>query len=82
MRHLREIDSIVAQVTPWPEEDRVALAYTILRDARNRTRQPAPRKTLSRALGIAAGTLPPPDDATVDQWIMEHRLQKLGILRV
>lgn len=54
MQYRREIDTIVAQVTPWPEEDRVALAYAILRDARRLTRQPAPRKTLSRALGIAA----------------------------
>jgi hypothetical protein len=78
MNHRREIDSIVAQVTPWPEEERIALAYEILRDARHRVRQPAPRNTLSRALGIAAGTSPPPVDATVDQWIQEHRLQKHG----
>jgi hypothetical protein len=78
MSHRREIDSILAQVTPWPEEDRLALAYDILREARGRTRQPAPRKTLFRALGIAGGQSPPPDDATVDQWMAEHRLRKHG----
>jgi hypothetical protein len=78
MIHAKEIDSIIAQVTPWPEEDRVALAYRLLREARGRTRQPAPRNTLTRALGLAAGTSPPPDDATVDRWIEEHRLQKHG----
>jgi hypothetical protein len=27
-------------------------------------------------LGIGAGITPPPDDATVDQWIQEHRAEK------
>jgi hypothetical protein len=78
MRHESEIESIIEQVKPWPEEDRVALAYLILRDMRKQPRQPALRDTFRRALGIARGSSPPPDDATVRQWIEEHRRQKYG----
>ncbi len=78
MRHEDEIKSILAQVTPWPEEDRVALAYQILRNMRLKTRESAPRGTLERALGIARGTTPPPDDETVKKWLEEHRQQKYG----
>jgi hypothetical protein len=76
MRHEREIETIMSQVKPWPEEDRVALAYLILRDMRKKTRDPAPRRTADRGRGIARGTSPPPDDATVKKWIEEHRQSK------
>ena len=78
MPHEQEIDSIISQVKPWPEEDRVALAYLILRDMRKRTREDAPRQTLRHAHGMARGTSTPPDDATVRKWIDEHRGQKFG----
>ena len=78
MNHEQDISSILERVKPWPEEDRVALAYMILRDMRKRTREPAPRRTLDRAIGVARGSSPPPDDATVKRWIEEHRLRKYG----
>jgi hypothetical protein len=78
MNHEREIESIIATVKPWPEEDRVALAYLILRDMRKQTRQPPPRNTADEALGVAAGKTPPPDDATVRRWIEERRERKYG----
>lgn len=78
MPHEQEIQSIIDRVKPWPEEDRVALAYLILRDMRKQTRQAAPRRTLERALGIARGVSAPPDDATVKTWIDEHRQAKYG----
>jgi len=78
MKHEQEIQTILKQVTPWPEEDRVALAYEILRNMRRQTREPAPRRTLESALGIAKGNGPPPDDATVKRWIAERRQQKYG----
>lgn len=78
MKHECEIAAIVEQVKPWPQEDRVALAYLILRDMRKQTRQPAPRNTASRAAGLARGKSAPPDDATVRQWIEEHRQEKYG----
>ena len=78
MLHREEIETIISQVSPWPMEERVALAYEILRDMRKKTREPAPRRTLERAMGLARGTSAPPDDATVCQWIQEHRLAKHG----
>ena len=78
MKHEQEIQSIIDQVNPWPEEDRVALAYEILRDMRKQTRAPAPRRTLDRALGVARGTTSPPDDATVKRWIEERRQERYG----
>ena len=78
MIHRDKIDTIIAQVTPWPMEERVALAYQILREMRSQTRQPAPRRTLERAMGIARGVSAPPDDAMVRQWIEQHRLAKHG----
>ena len=78
MRHESEIEAIMNQVKPWPEEDRVALAYLILREMRKKTRESPPRRTLERALGLAKGTSPPPDDATVRAWINQHREQKYG----
>src|SRR2546423_15378093 len=78
MRHEQEIEAIIESVKPWPEEDRVALAYLILRDMRTKTREPAPRQTLHRALGVARGTGSPPDDETVRKWMEEHRQRKYG----
>jgi len=72
------MDTIIAQVNPWPMEERVALAHQILSDLSRQTRQPAPRRTLAQAMGIAAGVSAPPDDALVRQWAEEHRLQKYG----
>lgn len=78
MSHEQEIRTIVSQVKPWPEEDRVALAYLILRDMRKQTREAAPRSTLATALGIARGNTPAPDDATVKDWLAEYRQSKYG----
>ena len=66
MTHEREIESIISQVKPWPEEDRVALAYLILRDMRKRPREPPPQHA-GTGLGSSRGTTPPPDDATVQK---------------
>jgi len=78
MNHEQDIQRIIEQIKIWPDQDRVALAYRILRDIRKQTRQPPPRNTANRALGIAAGEGPPPDDATVRRWIEEHRMRKYG----
>ena len=78
MRHETEIDTILKQVDPWPTEERVALAYRILRDMRKNYLQPAPRATLHEALGVAAGSTNPPDDDTVRKWTDDHRIEKHG----
>jgi hypothetical protein len=76
--HEAEITSILEQVKPWPMEDRVALAYQILRDMRKKTRDSAPRDTAREAHGIARADGPAPDDATVKRWLDEHRTRKYG----
>jgi hypothetical protein len=78
VKHRDEIESILTQVSSWPEEERAALAYKILSSLGKQTRQAAPRDTAAGALGIAAGTTLPPDDLTVKQWIDEHRMQNYG----
>lgn len=59
-------------------EDRVALAYEILRDMRHKTRDDAPRFTAHTALGLAKTDASAPDDATVKQWIAERRVERFG----
>ncbi len=76
--HQDEIANIVDEVRAWPHKDRLTLAHLILRGIHAQTRGPAPRHTVDRALGIAKGTLPPPDDAAVRTWIDEHRMKKYG----
>ena len=78
MIHRMDIDMIIAQIMPWPVEERAALAFQILSDMRKQMRQSAPRRTLERAVGIAGGASVPPDDMVVRQWIEEHRQQKHG----
>lgn len=78
LEHESDIQAILTRVSPWPEEERVALAYMILRNMRKQTREPAPRNTVDQAAGIAQGNSPPPDDETVQRWIEEHRLRKYG----
>lgn len=74
MAHREQIDAVLAEVEPWPVEDRLALANAILRDA---AEQPShPRQTWRRAMGIAAGAGSPPDDATVDRWMDERRASR------
>jgi hypothetical protein len=73
-----EITEILARVDTWLPEDRVALAYQILRDMRNKPLPDPPRNTLDVALGIGRGENPVPTDSEVDQIMAEHRLRKYG----
>ena len=59
-------------------EERVALAYEILRNMRKQTRQRAPRHTFDQAVGEARGQSTSPDDATVRAWIEAHRNERFG----
>jgi hypothetical protein len=78
MTRKEEIDNLLLHVQAWPQEDRVALAYQILRDMRKKTLEDPPRHTLAKARGIARGSGPAPTDADVRQWIDEHRMSKYG----
>lgn len=71
-----DIDNILKQVEGWDKEDRVALAYQILRDMRRQVLPPPPRDTFRAALGIGRGAGAPPTDEQVRQWMDEHRTKK------
>lgn len=77
MEHTDDIKAILQQVDPWPEEDRVALAYQILRDMRKHPKLP-PRLKAKEARGLAAAATPAPDDVTVENWLDEYRMRKYG----
>lgn len=77
MNHEDDIKTILQQVDPWPEEDRVALAYQILRDMRKHPKLP-PRLTAKQARGLAAASTPAPGDAVVEMWLDEYRREKYG----
>jgi hypothetical protein len=74
-----EIREVLSKVQDWTAEMRLSLAEQLLRSLHSDVR-PNPARTYSaqEVRGIGAGTSPPPDDATVRQWIDEHRLQKYG----
>ena len=78
MSHRQDIDSIIKQVDAWPPEDRVALAYQILRDMRIKVLADPPRSTFQRALGIGRGDRPAPTDEDVRRIMEEHRTEKYG----
>jgi hypothetical protein len=73
-----KIDDVLREIEGWPRADRLSLAMEILRESAAAAPSPAPRDTLSRALGLARGKGPPPTDEQVKQWIHEHRMRKYG----
>ena len=80
----KEIADLVQCVQSWPPSLRIALARRILETLESPS-PPEPPPTLPRgpsAAEIAAmlkTDKPAPDDATVKQWIDEHRMEKYGI---
>jgi len=78
MSRREDINNILKQVEGWPSEDRVALAYQILRDMRRQVLPPPPRDTFRAALGVGRGEKNPPTDQQVRQWMDEHRTKKYG----
>ena len=78
-----EIAEVVQRVQSWPAPMRIALAREILVTL-DRPYSPAPSSKLPRGPSAAevAALLktdkPAPDDATVKEWIDEHRLEKYG----
>ncbi len=78
MSHRQDMDAILKQVENWPQDERAALAYQLLRGSESAELPPTPRDTLSRALGRGRGKGAPPSDELVRQWIHEHRMAKYG----
>lgn len=73
-----EITEILTRVDQWLPEDRVALAYQILREMRIKVLADPPRDTLHRALGIGRGDGPAPTDDEVKEIMHNHRLEKFS----
>jgi hypothetical protein len=72
---------VVRRVSEWPPTRRMALARQILETLPVSDTPPAPTtRGLSAAeiQALLATDRPPPDDATVAQWIDEHRAEKYG----
>ena len=68
---------VVEKVKHWPADHRLALVQEILRTLSRDAGIPSPRKkTLEQALGLLATAEPPPDDATIHQWLRERREEK------
>jgi hypothetical protein len=76
MHRENEITEILTRVDQWSQEDRVALAYQILREMRIKVLSDPPRHTLERALGIGRGDGPAPTDDEIDAMMAQHRLEK------
>jgi hypothetical protein len=78
-----QIADVVRHVQNWPASLRVALARRILETLESPPVEqlPAERPRGPTAAEIAAmfkTDKPAPDDATVKQWINEHRMEKYG----
>jgi hypothetical protein len=76
-----ELTDVLDRVKTWPVENRIALVKQVLE-----TLTPATSGLSSVPRGPSAAEIievfksdrPPPDDATVRQWIDEHRMEKYG----
>jgi len=67
------------KVQAWPPELRLNLAQSVLGSLQGDVRQQGMRGVPATAVrGIAATDQPPPTDEQVEEWIGEHRLQKLN----
>ena len=74
-----EYAGVLGKVRSWPPDMRLKLAEDVLRSLQPELRPNGRRGVpAAQVRGIGAGKGPPPDDATVKQWIEEHRSEKYG----
>jgi hypothetical protein len=76
-----DYDSLLKTVSSWPAEQRISFAHDVLGTLRGTpdVEPSAPgRNTLARALGLARGTGPVPDDAEAERILEEARMEKYG----
>jgi hypothetical protein len=76
-----EYNSLLKTVSSWPADARLSFAHDLLGTLRHETTlsEPRPKRdTLARALGLARGTGPAPDDAEVERILGEARMEKYG----
>ena len=78
-----EITSVLERVQSWPAPMRIALAHQILEtvtaagELNTSSKQPR-GYSAEEVRAMLKIDKPAPDDATVKQWIEEHRLEKYG----
>ncbi len=78
-----DITALVQRVQAWPVPMRIALVRRILETVEGAgAPEPPPGRrrgySAEEVRGILKMDQPPPDDATVKQWLEEHRLEKYG----
>jgi hypothetical protein len=78
-----QVADIVRRVQNWPASLRVVLARRILETLESpAVEQPPPKLPRGPSAAEIAAMFktdkPAPDDATVKQWIEEHRMEKYG----
>jgi hypothetical protein len=80
MAESNELAAVVERVKSWPPPMRIALARRILETLENAPPPPGPRPprgpSAAEVMALFRTDKPAPDDATVKQWIEEHRLEK------
>lgn len=79
----KEIADLIQRIQGWPPQLRIALARRILETLESSSPQePPPRLPRGPSAAEVAAMFktdrPAPDDATVKQWIDEHRMEKYG----
>ena len=76
-----ELTDVLDRVKTWPVENRIALVKQVLQTLTPATsgRSSVPRgPTAAEIIEVFKSDRPPPDDATVRQWIHDHRMEKYG----
>jgi hypothetical protein len=76
-----ELTDVLDRVKTWPVENRIALVKQVLETLTPATsgRSSVPRgPSAAEIIEVFKSDRPPPDDATVRQWIDEYRMEKYG----
>jgi hypothetical protein len=79
-----ELTDVLNRVKTWPTTLRITLARKILESLDKAERPAAPPDPKTRGLsaaevqGLLMTDRPPPDDATVERWVEERRMEKYG----
>jgi hypothetical protein len=76
-----ELTDVLDRVKTWPVENRLALVKQVLETLTPSTsgRSFVPRgPSAAEIIEVFKSDRPPPDDATVRQWIDEYRMEKYG----
>ena len=72
-----DMTSVMEKILSWPAPKRLELAQQILATLPPAARVPR-GPSANEVVAQFATTNPPPDDATVKQWLDEHRMEKFS----